>query len=108
MDIQFLYLTTTGWKTGKPHRIEIWFVEHDRRYYITSERGRLAHWIQNIMRLPKVSFNVYNMQFEGSARILEQARDHELSALVSKLMREKYGWSDGLIVELISDSLLPK
>jgi len=108
MDVQFLYLTTTGRKTGKPHRIEIWFVEHDKRYYITSERGRRAHWIQNIMRLPKVSFNVSNMQFEGSARILDQARDYELSALVSKLMREKYGWGDGLIVELINNSLLPK
>jgi hypothetical protein len=48
------------------------------------------------------------MQFEGSARILDQARDYELSALVSKLMREKYGWGDGLIVELINNSLLPK
>ena len=23
---QFLYLTTKGWKTGKQHKIEIWFV----------------------------------------------------------------------------------
>jgi deazaflavin-dependent oxidoreductase (nitroreductase family) len=106
MHIQFLYLTTKGWKTGKLHRIEIWFVEHDKRYYVTSERGERAHWIQNIMHYPIVSFNVNNMPFEGSARILDQARDPELSALVTKLMREKYGWGDGLIVELSSNPLL--
>jgi hypothetical protein len=27
---QLLYLTTIGWKTGKQHRIEIWFVEFNR------------------------------------------------------------------------------
>jgi hypothetical protein len=28
---QFLYLTTTGRKTGLPREIEIWFVELDSR-----------------------------------------------------------------------------
>jgi hypothetical protein len=31
---QFLYLTTIGWKTGKLHKIEIWFVEQDLEYYV--------------------------------------------------------------------------
>jgi len=31
---QFLYLTTKGWKTGKEHRIEIWFVSYDDKYYV--------------------------------------------------------------------------
>ena len=35
----FLYLTTIGWKTGKHHKIEIWFVEYNKRYYVISE-----HW----------------------------------------------------------------
>jgi hypothetical protein len=25
--IPYLYLTTTGWKSGRPHEIEIWFTE---------------------------------------------------------------------------------
>jgi hypothetical protein len=34
---QFLYLTTKGWKTGRQHRIEIWFVSSADKYYIVSE-----------------------------------------------------------------------
>ena len=37
---QFPYLTTHGWKTGKQHRIEIWFVEHNERYDINLSNGR--------------------------------------------------------------------
>ena len=36
-DKQFLYLTTTGHKSGAPHEIEIWFVPHE--WQILSGRG---------------------------------------------------------------------
>src|SRR5438132_181546 len=36
-DTPFLYLTTTGRKTGLPREIEIWFVEADGRLYILAE-----------------------------------------------------------------------
>jgi len=42
-DAQFLYLTTTGRKTGLPREIEIWFVEADGRVYILAEHGYKAH-----------------------------------------------------------------
>jgi hypothetical protein len=51
---QFLYLTTKGWKTGKQHRIEIWFVQYNKRYYIMSELLEFAHWVQNIIHDPHV------------------------------------------------------
>ena len=34
---EFLYLITTGWKSGQPHEIEIWYVEHDSCYYLCAE-----------------------------------------------------------------------
>ena len=34
---QYLYLTTIGRKSGKPHSIEIWFVAHDGCYYMVNE-----------------------------------------------------------------------
>jgi hypothetical protein len=46
---QFLYLTTIGWKTGRQHRIEIWFVDYNDKYYIMSERLNRAHCVQNII-----------------------------------------------------------
>ena len=98
---QFLYLNTSGWKTGRQHKIEIWFVEYDGRYYIISEHKDNAHWVRNIMHNSKVSFFVNNMTFEGLARIVNREKESELAAEVSKLMNTKYGWSKDTIVELI-------
>ena len=97
----FLYLNTSGWKTGKQHKIEICFVEYDGRYYIISEREDNAHWVRNIMHNSKVSFSLNDTTFEGAARIVNREKESELATEVSKLMNTKYGWSEGVIVELI-------
>jgi len=47
-----------GWKTGKEHRIEIWFVEHNKKYYVISEIGESAHWIRNISYNPRITFTL--------------------------------------------------
>jgi deazaflavin-dependent oxidoreductase (nitroreductase family) len=96
-----LYLTTYGWKTGRQHKIEIWFVEYNGRYYIISEREDNAHWVRNIMHNSKVSFSLNDTTFEGAARIVNREKESELATEVSKLMNTKYGWSEGVIVELI-------
>ena len=97
---QFLYLTTLGWKSGKEHRIEIWFVKLNERYYIISERLEGVHWVQNIKHNPAVSFSIHDRIFKGNARIVDQEKEPALSAEVSELMDTKYKWSRGLIVEL--------
>jgi deazaflavin-dependent oxidoreductase (nitroreductase family) len=94
-------LTTIGWKSRKQYKIEIWFVEHKERYYIMSELQKKADWVQNIMHNPRVSFTINDTIFEGTARIVEQDKEPELAAEVSKLMSTKYGWNGGLIVELV-------
>jgi deazaflavin-dependent oxidoreductase (nitroreductase family) len=98
---QFLYLTTIGWRSRKQHKIEIWFVEHKERYYIMSELQKKADWVQNIIRNPRVSFTINDTIFKGTARIVEQDKEPQLTAEVSKLMSTKYGWNGGLIVELV-------
>jgi hypothetical protein len=50
---QFLYVTTKGWKTGRQHRIEIWFISYADKYYVVSERKEKA-WVQNIMHDQRV------------------------------------------------------
>jgi deazaflavin-dependent oxidoreductase (nitroreductase family) len=98
---QFLYLTTLGWKTGKQHTIEIWFVKHNERYYIVSEGHERAHWVQNIKRNTTISFSIKNDNvLKGTARIVDQEKEPVLASEVSKLMDTKYNWSEGLIVEL--------
>lgn len=97
----FLYLTTTGWKSDKPHEIEIWFVRHDGRFYIVSEHADRSHWVQNIKNRPKVSFRVDEHTYQGEGRPVNRKKEPELAGAVSALMKEKYKWSDGLIMELV-------
>ena len=99
---QFLYLTTKGWKTGKLHKIEIWFVEQNKKYYVISEYKKKVHWVQNILHDPTISFHVDNQAFHGYGRVIEDVAETDLINRVSQLMDKKYGWSNGLIVELNS------
>jgi F420H(2)-dependent quinone reductase len=95
-------LTTHGWKTGKQHRIEIWFVEYNGRYYIISEQLDSAHWVQNIKHNPTaVSFSINDIVFKDNARIVDQEKESALTAEVLKLMDTKFKWSQGLIIQLM-------
>jgi deazaflavin-dependent oxidoreductase (nitroreductase family) len=101
----FLYLTTTGRVSGQPRTIEIWFVERAGRYYVVAEHREAAQWVQNLERNPAVRFRVGARDEEGPtaparARIV---REPDLVAAVASLMMEKYGWSDGLVVEILPD-----
>jgi deazaflavin-dependent oxidoreductase (nitroreductase family) len=99
-DEQFLYLTTTGWKSGKPHDIEIWFVEHEGKFYLVSEHEHASHWLQNIRREPLIAFRVGQSKYKGRGREVDRKKEAGLAQAVSALMNKKYGWSTGLIVEL--------
>jgi deazaflavin-dependent oxidoreductase (nitroreductase family) len=97
---QFLYLTTTGWKSGEPHEIEIWFVGHAGKYYLVSEMRERSHWVQNIRRKPAIAFRVGEQRFQGLGRAVDPGQEPALAKRIGALMEAKYGWSEGLIVEL--------
>ena len=94
---QFLYVTTTGRKSGEPREIEIWFTEHEGRYYIIAEHGSRANWVRNILANADVQVRVAGRDFAATACVLSDNYDIEMARLRS---REKYGWGDGLVVEL--------
>ncbi len=96
----FLYLTTIGRVSGEPREIEIWFTEHRGRFYVIAEHGERAHWVRNIQRQPHVTVRVGDRRFEALARIVDDEREPDLAAAVKRLSSAKYGWSDGLVVEL--------
>jgi deazaflavin-dependent oxidoreductase (nitroreductase family) len=99
-DTPFLYLTTTGHKTGLPREIEIWFVEADGSLYILAEHGYKAHWVQNILANTRVHVRIGGRQWEGFARVLDPERDANAYLSARQLAREKYGWDEGLPVEI--------
>jgi deazaflavin-dependent oxidoreductase (nitroreductase family) len=96
---QFLYLTTTGRKTGRPREIEIWFTEHSGRYFVIAEYDT-SQWVQNVRASADVRVRVGSSSFAARARVLTAEPDPELIAAVQQLSREKYGWGEGTVVEL--------
>jgi deazaflavin-dependent oxidoreductase (nitroreductase family) len=96
---QFLYLTTTGRKTGLLREIEIWFVERDGHLYVLAEHGYRAHWVQNVVANSSVTVRLSGMRWKAIGRVLDSEHDVELYTEVRALARNKYGWGDGLPVE---------
>ncbi len=108
-DEDYVYMTSTGHKSGKPHSIEIWFIQRDDRCYIVAEFRDKTHWVQNIRHNPAVTFRVGRRddgapELPGRGRVVDPVTEPELAAEVSALMDAKYGWSDGTIVELTPEA----
>jgi deazaflavin-dependent oxidoreductase (nitroreductase family) len=103
-DVQYLYLTTVGRRTGLPREIEIWFTERDGRFYIIAEHGERANWVRNIRENQRVGVRVGELQFNGTARLVDDEREPELAGTVKALSDAKYGWSSGLITEISPDA----
>jgi deazaflavin-dependent oxidoreductase (nitroreductase family) len=98
---QYLYLTTRGRKTGVPREIEIWFTHREERFYVIAEYAT-SNWVQNLIANPEVQVRLEGKTFEARARVIPSEAD--LSRAVQQLSRDKYGWGDGLIVELTPEN----
>ena len=83
----YAYLTTVGRRTGRPHRIEIWFAAEGRRLYLMSGGRDRSDWVRNILAHAHVTVDLGDGTGNGMAHIVqpgtaEDARAREL--LVSK------------------------
>ena len=96
----YLYLTTTGRRSGQPREIEIWFTHRAGRFYVIAEYTT-SQWVQNLRTDPNVQVRVAGKTFAARARVLSSETDNQVLQAVQNLSREKYGWGEGLVVELI-------
>ena len=97
---EYLYLTTTGRRTGTAREIEIWFTRDADRYYLVSELRQRAQWVRNVLAEPRVQWRVGTATFLGRARVLGEPADGEQVRAAQARSRAKYGWGEGLVVEL--------
>ena len=102
-ELQFIYVTTTGRVTGKPREIEIWFVESGGKLYILAEHFLKAQWVQNIDHNPRIHVRLGDREWDATARILDREADSAPWQMAQRLAREKYGWGEGLPVEITLD-----
>jgi deazaflavin-dependent oxidoreductase (nitroreductase family) len=100
MSNSVLYLTTTGRISGLPRQIEIWFVESGGKLYLLAEHFHNAQWVQNIQGNPEAKVRIGEREWAATAGVLDPERDREKWGLAQELFRRKYGWGDGLPVEI--------
>ncbi len=97
---QYLYLTTTGRVTGLLREIEIWYVYSEGKFYVLAEHFHKAQWVRNIQRQPQVAVRIAGRRFAAQARVLDETQDTAAWQTAQRLGRKKYGWGDGLPVEI--------
>jgi deazaflavin-dependent oxidoreductase (nitroreductase family) len=99
-DEKVLHLTTIGRRTGVPRQIKIWFVVYNDRFYLFAETGESTAWVKNIRRNSEVVVQIGERQIGATARVLDRETDRELWDQVAAIADRKYGWGDGLPVEI--------
>jgi deazaflavin-dependent oxidoreductase (nitroreductase family) len=88
----YLYLTTIGRRTGRPHRIEIWFAAHGGRLYLLSGGRGHADWVRNIQVNPQVTVELGDERHVGMAHVLERSTAED--QLARELLVVKYADSE--------------
>ena len=89
-----------GAAAAPSREIEIWFTERDGRYYVIAEHGERAQWVRNLVADSSVQVHVAGRTFTARARVVDAGPEAGLVAAVRALAEAKYGWGEGLIVEL--------
>lgn len=67
----FCYVTTTGRRTGRPHRIEIWYAAADSTLYLLAGGGRSSDWVKNLLADPAVLGEIDGDERPARGRVLE-------------------------------------
>ncbi len=88
----FLYLTTVGRRSGRPHRIEIWFAAHDGRLYMLSGGRDCADWVRNLNANERVTVELGNQTRIGVAHVVTAGTAED--QLARELLVSKYTGSD--------------
>ncbi len=83
----YCYLTTTGRRTGRPHRIEIWYAADGDRLYLLSGGGRSSDWVQNLIAEPAVLVELNGDVHAARARTLPDGAEGERART---LVHDKY------------------
>lgn len=73
----YCYLTTSGRRTGRPHRIEIWYEADGDTLYLLAGGGRSSDWVQNLEADPAVLVEVGEVTRHARGRVLDRGDEAE-------------------------------
>ncbi|MDA4123724.1 MAG: nitroreductase/quinone reductase family protein [Thaumarchaeota archaeon] len=83
---KYIYLTTTGRKTGQAHTVELWFAAAPGGVYLSHE-GPATDWMKNLKKRSKVAARIGKLKFEAEAEMVGPGPEREEGA---KALYEKY------------------
>jgi len=90
-DPEFAYLTTTGRRTGNPHRIEIWYRQIGDVVWFLSGGRDTSDWVQNVLADPNVTIEIGDETISGTAFVDDQDAHEARRALAARYQ----GWKEG-------------
>ena len=92
-DEEFAYLTTIGRRTGREHRIEIWFGISGGTLYVMSGGGDRSDWVRNLKANPRVRIRVGDVERPARARVVTDGGE---DGTARRLLAAEYqGWREG-------------
>ena len=92
-DADVAYLTTTGRKSGRAHRIEIWFALENGIVYLLSGGGENADWVRNMRKTRAVRVQIGTRSTAARGRFIRDTRE---DARARELLDAKYmDWRPG-------------
>ena len=76
----YCYLTTTGRRSGRAHRIEIWYAAEGGSLYLLAGGGRSSDWVRNILADSSVTVELDGAERMARARLLDDGGEEEKRA----------------------------
>jgi len=80
-------LTTTGRKTGKQHKVELWFALDNGKIFLSHE-GKQTDWMKNIGKKSHVTVRIGSSSLEATAVVAKEGSASREKG--KKFLYEKY------------------
>ena len=84
---KYIYLTTKGRKSGKPHTVELWFALAGGKVYLSHE-GERTDWMKNALKNERVGVKIGSLAFEAGAAVAPEGSESRESG--KRALYEKY------------------
>lgn len=94
-------IVTIGRRTGREHRVEIWFGALDGELCLLSGNGSTADWFRNAIVDSRVVVEVDGERYAGVAREVTAVDER---AAIGAVMRAKYSWDGDASIGLTYDA----
>ncbi len=101
----YCYLTTKGRRTGKPHKIEIWFGLNGNTVYLLSGGMDKSDWVKNLLKDPNVTVRIAKNTFPATARLVKDEKE-EMMARIMLADKYKEREADGSLSEWARTALV--